>query len=136
MSTIQTAGAGLKTALSTIPGLRVYAPDELPDSVSDFPVALILLGETEYNSDFSQNYTVTFRVIILVSKQDAPSAFNKIFDFIEDSGDKSVTDAIADDTTLGGTCDSSRVVRNMGIGATMWGGILYLSTEFTIEIYL
>jgi len=70
-----------------------------------------------------------------MTKQDSPSAFNKIYDYIEPTGTSSVLAKIEADLTLGGTCDTCRVIRNSGMGATNWGGITYLSTEFEIAIY-
>jgi hypothetical protein len=132
---IESIGTGLKTVLSAISGLRVFAPSELPDSVNDLPCALILLGETDYNADFSDNHDLNFRILILLAKQDAPSAFNKIIDYIEPTGSSSILATIEADLTLSSTCDTCKVVKNLGIGATNWGGITYLSTEFEIAIY-
>jgi hypothetical protein len=131
---IEAIGSGLKTILAGIEGLRVYSPSEIPDS-PDLPCALILPGETDYNSDFSANYDINFRILILVTKQDSPSAFNKIYDYIEPTGDSSVLAKVQADRTLGATCDSCKVSKNLGIGSANWGGITYLSTEFEIQIY-
>lgn len=132
---IESIGTALKGVIDDIPGLRVFAPNELPDSVNDLPCVLILLGQTSYDADFSGNYDFIFRIILLLAKQDAPSAFNKIMNYIEPAGDNSVLAKIQADLTLGGACDSCRVARNLGIGSTNWGGITYLSTEFEIEVY-
>ena len=129
---IETAGTGLKTALD-ISGLRVYAPNELPDSVNP-PCALILAGETNYEAAFEADYDYILRLIILVAKQDSPSAFDKILPYIEPTGSSSVIAKVKAAPTLGGNCDVARVRRNLGIGATNWGGIMYLSTEFEIAV--
>jgi len=132
---IETIGTGLKTILEGISGLRVFAPNELPDSIPEFPAALILPGETNYEAAMGGDYDWTLRVLILLGKQDTPSAFNEILDYIEPTGAKSVITKVKADPTLDSSCDTSRVIRNLGVGATMWGGIAYLSTEFEIAIY-
>jgi hypothetical protein len=132
---IETIGTGLKTRLDTITGLRVYAPNELPSAVNDLPAALILPGPVNYHGDFASDYDYILRVVILLASQDQPSAFNKILDYIEPSGTYSVLAAIEGDKTLSATCDTLRVIRNLGITTTTWAGISYLSTEFEVAIY-
>jgi hypothetical protein len=132
---IETIGSGLKTRLDTITGLRVFAPNELPEALNEPPVAVILPGEVRYHSDFVANYECVFRVILLVTTQDSPTAFDSIIPYIETSGTYSVLAAIEADRTLSSTCDDVKVVRNLGITTTTWGGIGYLSTEFEVVAY-
>lgn len=131
---IEAIGTGLKTTLS-ISGLRVFAPNELPDSVNQLPAALILPGETNYGTSFGADYNYSLRILILVAKQDSPSAFNKILDYIEPTGSSSVLAKVKADRTLDGSCEDCKVLRNLGVGATVWGGITYLSTEFEVAIW-
>jgi len=135
MST-ETIGIGIQTRLKTISALkRVYAPNELPDSPNAFPCALILQGETKYDADFSDSYDITFRVIILITKQNLPTALNRIIDFTENTGSSSVRAAINGDNTLDSTADDSQVVSNTGMGSTTWGRQVYVSTEFEIRVW-
>ena len=129
---LETIGNGIKTRLQTISGLKVFAPNELPDAINQFPCALILPGETRYHAMFSGDADYIFRILILFTKQDAPSALNKMLDYIELTGTYSVKAAIEADGTLNGSADSSEVKRNLGIGVTSWGGYNYLSTEFEL----
>ncbi len=134
---LETIGTGIATRLKTITGLKVFAPNELPDSINSFPAALILPGETSYDAAFQRTYrdaSYIFRVIILVTKQDSPSALNSLLDYIEVTGTYSVKAAIEADSTLNGSADDCRVSKNLGIGAMVWGGITYLSTEFEILV--
>jgi len=131
---IESIGTGLKTVLDGISKLRVYAPNQLPDSVNQLPAALILPGEASYDQDFSADYDYMLRVVIIIAKQDSPSAFNKILDYIEPTGDYSVLATVQASPTLGDTCAAAVVKRNLGVGATNWGGINYLSTEFEVTI--
>ncbi len=132
---LETIGLGIKARLETITGLKVFAPSELPDSINQFPAALILPGETNYNSTFSGDADYRFRVIMLITKQDSPSALGKLLDYIELTGTYSVKAAIEADSTLAGAADDLRVSRNLGIGVTVWGGYTYLSTEFSVEVW-
>lgn len=133
---IEAVGTGLKGILDDISGLRVFATNELPDSINDLPCALILPGETIYDTTFGEDYDMKLRILILLAKQDSPSAFDKIIPYIEPTGTSSILAKIQADLTLGGNCDTCKVIRNLGIGATNWGGITYLSTEFEIVVYL
>jgi|TARA_Y100000310_G_scaffold317685_1_gene370834 hypothetical protein len=127
-------GSGLKTRLETISDLaRVYAPNELPNSINEFPVALVLPGETLYNQTFGNAEIVTFRILIMLSKQDTPTVLNRMLDYIEKAGSDSVYAAIDGDATLGGEADFAMLISNSGAGTTVWGGHQYLSTEFLVE---
>lgn len=129
-------GDGLKERLQTIRGLRVYATKELPDSVNQFPTALILPGETTYITTLSSNdCDYEFRVILLFSKQDTPSAISKMLPYMAVSGEKSVVAAVHSGRTLGGNVDDCRVVSNLGIASLVWGNVAYLSTEFSVQIW-
>ena len=127
---------GIKTRLQTITDMaHVFSANELPNVVNDFPCALILPSTIEYNKSFTNKNDVNFRILILMSKQDNPSALNRLLDYIDPSGSDSVYAAIDADTTLGGAADDSMVVRCSGVGSTVWGGYTYLSTEFEIMVY-
>ncbi len=135
---LETIGTGIKTRLDTISGLKVFSPKELPDSINQFPVALILPGETTYDAMFgniSRDSDYRFRVIILITKQDSPSALNALLDYIEVTVTHSVKAAIEADSTLDGSADDCRVSRNLGIGATTWGGSTYLSSEWEVLVW-
>jgi len=131
---IELIGTGIKTLIDTIAGLRVYAPNEIPDSL-ELPCALILPGESLYATAYDKSYDLTFRIIICVAKQDTPSAFNKILDYIDTTGAFSVWAVLDADRTLSASCHTSKLLRNLGVGSTAWGGIVYLSTEFELTVW-
>ena len=131
---IEAIGDGIKTRLNTIAGLRVYAPKELPDTL-ELPCALILPGISEYATAYDLHYDLTFRIVICVAKQDTPSAFNDILDYIEAVGAESVFAAIDADRTLNASCNTCKLQRNLGVGSTAWGAIVYLSTEFELAVW-
>lgn len=129
-------GDGLKERLSTIKGLRIFSTKELPDSVNQFPTALILPAETTYVTTFaSDDSDYNFRIILVFSKADQPSAISKMLPYMAVSGDKSVVEAIHGDVTLDGNADSCKVLLNRGISSISWGGYVYLSTEFAVQIW-
>lgn len=129
-------GDGLKVRLAIISGLRVYATKELPDSINQFPAALILPGETAYVTTLSSSDSdYNFRVILVFSKQDSPSAISKMLPYMAVSGDRSVVAAIHGDKTLGGNAETCKVALNHGISSLVWGGSVYLSTEFLVKVW-
>lgn len=131
-------GTGLKVNLANISSLKViYAPNEIPDTIPYTPCAVILPGPTEYDPTFDgdENYDVIMRVLILITKQDQPSAMNKILDYIDPTGSESVRQVVNNDTTLNGSCDDSQVRSSTGAGFTTWNGTPYLSVEFQIICY-
>lgn len=129
-------GDGLKKRLGTITGLRVFATKELPDSINQFPAALILPGETAYVTTLSSSdCDYNFRVILVFSKQDSPSAISKMLPYMAVSGNKSVVEAIHADKTLDGAAEACKVTLNRGISSLSWGGSIYLSTEFAVQVW-
>jgi len=133
---IEAIGTGIKTTiLATIAtGLRVYASNEIPDSL-ELPCVLVVLGPGDYATTFDGSYDQVFRLILCVSKQDSPSAFNKLLDYIDHTGAKSIFAALDTDRTLNATCSASKCASHTGAGSTLWGNIVYLSTEFQLQVW-
>lgn len=136
-------GQGLKTRLLTIPSFKgVYAPDELPVAVNMFPSALIIPTPTDYHRamPLTKHADYSFRIPILMARQDQAIAFGIIATFIANYGDtdtkESVIVAIEADRTLGGVAGDTIVRRNSGFGKIEWGNpaIPYYSTEFIVEV--
>ncbi|MAH45854.1 hypothetical protein CMI37_08485 [Candidatus Pacearchaeota archaeon] len=135
---LEAVGTGLKTVLSDISGLRIFAPNELPDGIPELPCCLILHAGTKYNQSFggtSSKQQHRFRVKIALTKQDTPSAFNKILDYLDITGSYSVYAKIEADTTLDGSCSDSWVIEDTGQGGFVWGGVTFLGTEFLVEAW-
>lgn len=128
-------GDGIKKRLQTIQGLRIFSTKELPDTVNQFPAALIMPGETRYMADFSADADYNFRIILLFSKADTPSAISKMLPYIATTGDKSIVAAIEGDLTLDGHAENCKIINNLGIGNIVWGAIPYLSTEFQAQVW-
>jgi hypothetical protein len=131
---IEAIGTGIKVLLNTIAGLRVYASNEVPDSL-ELPCALILAGTSDYATAYDLSFDLTYRIVVCISKQDTPSAFNKILDYIDTAGAKSIWLKLDADRTLNASAHTSKLLRNLGIGYTTWGAIVYLSTEFELAVW-
>lgn len=135
MALIDVADA-VAVQLGTISGLRAYKASETPDSINDLPAVVVLIGETPYNTAFGGEYDHVLRVMLLLSKADTPSAYKRLFDYIDPAGDKSIPAKLEADPTFGGTCDTSLVGPNSGAGQTMWGGVPYLSSVWELQILM
>lgn len=127
-------GTGLKVNLGNISSLNaIFAPNEVPDTIPYTPCAVILPGATDYLQALGGDaFNVVMRILILITKQDQPSAMNKILDYIDPTGSESVRKVVQDDTTLNGSCDDSWVIGSTGAGFTTWNGTPYLSVEFEV----
>ena len=133
---LESIGNGIKTNLETIAALkRVYAPNELRDTYNSFPCAIIMPGETNYDQTFAGAYWSRWRIIVMISKQDTPSALNKLMDYMEPTGTNSIKAALYADSTLNASADDCELDRNLGYGVMVFGGITYLSTEFDLVVY-
>ena len=133
---VESIGNGIKTRLQTISALKaVYAPNELRDTYNSFPCAIIMPGETNFDQSFDGAYTSRWRIIVLISKQDTPSALNKLMNYMEPTGTNSIKAALYGDRTLNNSADDCELDRNLGYGTMIFGGITYLSTEFDLVVY-
>jgi hypothetical protein len=127
---------GIKHNLQAIHGLRIFSTKELPDSINQFPTALILPGETGYVTTLSSTDSdYNFRIILVFSRADSPSTASKMLPFIDTTGDESIVEKIHDDLTLSDTAETCKVTRNLGIGSLSWGGETYMSTEFQVQVW-
>lgn len=133
---LESIGDGIKARLATISALKaVYAPKELRDTYNSFPCAIIMPGPTDYDQTFAGAYTSRWRIIVMISKQDTPSALNKLMNYMEPTGTNSIKAALYGDSTLNSSADDCELDRNLGYGVMTFGGINYLSTEFDLVVY-
>ena len=133
---VEAIGTGIKdTILATIAtGLRVYASNEIPDTL-ELPCVLVMVGPGKYATTFDGSYDQIFRLILCLAKQDSPAAFNKLLDYVDDVGARSLFAALVADKTLNATCSTSKLDNHSGAGSTLWGNIAYLSTEFELQVW-
>jgi len=136
---VESIGTGIKTNLGNVTGLnKIFATNEIPDSINSFPAAIIQHTGTTYGITMggdNSHDTHTFKIKIAVTKQDSPSAFNKLLDFLTKTGDNSIVQKLNADPTLNGSASDITVISNSGQGGFEWAGVLYLGTEFDIEVY-
>lgn len=133
---VETIGAALAVRLETISGLRVYAPAELPQSLNEFPCALIMVPAISYHDTHggASYMTLDFRVILALTNQDQPDKLNKLLDYVEPTGSSSFVYAIEGDKTLGSTASDAIVFSNSGAGFVSWGGMTLLGTTFEVRV--
>ena len=137
---IEAIGTAIATAISGISSIEgAYGPAALRQIIPTTPWGLVLQGPVEYHATFDNStetygaYSVGFRVIILLGKEDQPTVLNNLIDYIETSGNDSVIAAIEADHTLGGACDFCVVTGASDPGFTEWGGAKYYSVEFDLH---
>ena len=131
---LETIGTGLKTRLETISGLRVFAPNELPETIPEFPAGVIFPGDVKYHRSYDEAYEASFRLRIMIEKQDLPTSMAKMIDYTEVTGTYSVKAAIEGERSLGGAAKDVIVKSSSEIGSIDIGGINYLSTDFEITV--
>ena len=136
---IEAIGSGIKTNLANVTGLKhIWAPNETPESVNEFPAAVIQHTGTNYGITMggdSAHDRHEFTIKVFLTDQDQPTAFAALLDFLERTGDNSVVQKIRADHTLAGTASGVTVISNSGQSIITWGGVQYLGTEFTVEVY-
>ena len=124
---LQNSGDMVKSILLGVTGLkRVFGIDELPDSIPETPSAVILVGPIDYDLSLASGSEFIFRVIVFASKLDNPSSLSRLLPMMEETGNSI--------PSLLRINNSVKEVSNLGMGATVWGGIPYLSTEFQVKI--
>jgi hypothetical protein len=136
---IKAIGSGIKTNLGSVTGLKhIYAPNELPESVNEFPAAVIQHVGTAYGISMggdSAHDRHDFTIKVLLTNQDQPTAFNALLDYLARTGDNSIVQKLRADKTLAGSASGFTVISNSGQSLITWGGVQYLGTEFSLEVY-
>ena len=125
------AGAkrALAAVLSDIGGLRVF--DYTPDSVHEFPAAIVRLESRESVETLGGGAVRgSLCVEVLVSAADGKQAEEELGEFIEPNGTRSIEAASKVDSTWGGAVDDGRLVSVDNIGTRKLGGANCLGAEF------
>ena len=123
------AKRGLAAALSTIDSLRVF--DYAPDSVHEFPAAIVRLESRESVETLGGgSIKGSMRVEVLVSASDARQAEDALIAFVEPRGTSSIEAAASADPTWGGSVDDGRLVNVDNIGARKVGGVRCVGADF------
>lgn len=121
---------GLGTALATITGLQVkdYGADQI-----NTPSAIVALPDVNFDAAMGRGSDeALFPVHILVARVSDRSARDAMGNFI--AGDlASIKEALEDDPTLGGACDTLRVQSAAPAPMTV-AGVDYLGYTFTVQV--
>lgn len=131
-STVRT---NLKTALSTITGMRVF--DYVPDS-TNIPTnnAFAIVGQLSMNYDYTLNRgfdSATCQIIVVVGRMSEKDGQSRLDGLLESSGTTSIKTAIEADKTLSGAVQTLRVV-SASPGTITSANIDYLSYQYSVEL--
>ena len=130
---------GIKTRLDTLSGL-IAVFDTVPDRAVP-PVAVVVPGAppVEYNvsmgasTNASQLQRFNFEILVLAQRFYAETAQDKLDSYV--SGTGSVYNAIAGDTTLGGTASDARITRVADYGQIVVGEGEFMGAKLHLEVY-
>ena len=130
---------GIKTRLETLSGL-IAVFDTVPDRAVP-PVAVVVPGAppVEYNvsmgasTNASQLQRFNFEILVLAQRFYTETAQDKLDSYV--SGTGSVYNAIAGDTTLGGTASDARITRVADYGQIVVGEGEFMGAKLDLEVY-
>lgn len=132
-ATISAVGAGLKTALATIPGLRTF--DYQPEQLNP-PFAYVSLNTISYHGAFQGGMQeMEWNVTVVVGRWVDRQANARLDEYAAFSGAKSVRAAIEADKTLGGVCDTLIVQSSASISSLEAGDADFLTVDFQVTVY-
>lgn len=132
-ASVAEAAAGIRTALDTIDGLRVF--DYVPDLFAT-PCAFVLPASISYWDGFSggnivQDHTVT----VVVGRASERTAQDALYAYMSYDGASSVRAALEADRTLGGVCQTLLVERSDNIRMLLQGEQSYLAVDFAVRLH-
>jgi hypothetical protein len=124
--------AGIATQLRTISGLNVFA--YMPDGMSPPAAVIGFPDQIQYDSTMmGGSHDATFEFYILVGRTDDRSANSLLNQYMSTTGAKSVYAALATDTTLDGSVDSSSL-RTAETVFMDFSGVEYVAALFAIDV--
>jgi hypothetical protein len=130
---LSTLRDGLALNLSTIPGLRTaaYVPDQITP-----PVAIPIPTGMTFDSTFCRGMDeYAFTILVLVGSVSDRASQALMDGYCAASGSTSIKAAIEADKTLGGAAFDCRVQEMRNYQQTPVGDQMYLSAEFTVQVY-
>jgi hypothetical protein len=130
-----TVRTNLKTALSTITGMRVF--DYVPDS-TNIPTnnAFAIVGQLSMNYDYTLNRgfdSASCQIIVVVGRMSEKDGQSRLDGLLASSGSTSIKAAVEVDKTLGGAVQTLRVV-SASPGTITSANIDYLSYQYSVEL--
>jgi hypothetical protein len=124
---------GLATRLATIDGLRTanYIPDQINP-----PVAIPIPTGITYDTTFARGMDeYAFTILVLVGAASDRTAQALMARYCAPSGAASIKAMVEADKTLGGAAFDCRVMEMRNYQQTPVGDQMYLSAEFTVQVY-
>ena len=133
--TPSTVRTNIKTALSSISGLRIM--DYVPDS-ANIPTnnAFAVVGQLSMNYDYTLNRgfdQATCNVTVMVGRMSEKDGQSRLDGLLASSGSTSIKAAIEADKTLSGAVQTLRVV-SASPGTISSANIDYLSYQYSVEL--
>ncbi|MYC08165.1 MAG: hypothetical protein F4X57_13490 [Chloroflexi bacterium] len=125
---IGVAKRGLASVLSNIDGLRVF--DHAPDSVHEFPAAIVRLESRESVETLGGAVRGSMRVEVLVSAADARQAEAMLDALVEPQGARSIEAAANTDPSWDGAVDYGHLLSVDNIGARKTRGANCVGADF------
>ena len=133
MATLTGIRQGIGTALESITSLTVK--DYVPDSIEPPTAVVGVVENIVYDSTMARGSdTYTIPIFLYVSRVDAQDSQETLDAYLAPTGSSSIKQAVDSDTSLGGACDSVRVVEADNYGVYNINNINYLGVEFEVEI--
>lgn len=131
MGNVTTLRNALATSMGTISGLRTSAT--VPDNPRP-PIAVVMPDRIVYDLNANRGAdTFFFTILLIVARADDRAAQNNLDKFLV--GESSVKAAVEADRTLGGAANTCRVTEMSAYTSLPIGEVLYLSAQFTVEVY-
>jgi hypothetical protein len=136
MATLQEVRDGIKTTLeNNIDGLRVY--DVVPDYSINFPVAIVLPTNIEFNVAMQRGTDLyNFDILVAVQRGESRTAQDKLDQYITGQGSSSVRQTIFNNRTLGLNDTDANVtgVSNYAADVNL-NGIDAIGANISLEVY-
>lgn len=133
VATVFEVSARLREALDEIEGLRVI--EFIPDSLNP-PMATVGVDNVLYHGAFGPgNPQYFFTISIVVARASDRIAQKRLDEYLSWDGAASIRAAIEKDPTLCGAVQSCQVVSGGNVTSINVNEVLYLSVEFTVEVY-
>ena len=129
---IGAAVEGLASLLEGVPGLRVHRRP--PAVLNELPAAVVLFESRGASQTLAgTGFAGRVRVTLVVPAADAREGFDRLYDFMAQSGESSIEAAAASDPTWGGSVDDGRLASIDKAGRRkLWGGE-YVAADFHFE---
>ena len=126
------ARTGLRDRLESIPGLRVV--DFLPETWSDFPVAVISLSQRRGRIALSGTaFEGEFVVLLFLNPANPVQSLVDLDEYIAPAGAKSVQAAIESDASLGGSVEYANLKHIENVGLRQLGAERCAAADFLIR---